>query len=160
MTVHPHVCGEHACSRWLTWMAHGSSPRVWGTRYNLWSLAKSKRFIPTCVGNTHTFSVAPSYLAVHPHVCGEHPILTGAFFMHTGSSPRVWGTRFRILQNGCSARFIPTCVGNTDSVSPSSSLSAVHPHVCGEHCFIESKCKHIAGSSPRVWGTLQYSSLQ
>ena len=50
-----------------------------------------------------------------------------------GSSPRVWGTR-------------GTC-------SPKSTVTAVHPHGCGEHCNISNSCGMMSGSSPRVWGT-------
>ena len=59
--------------------------------------------------------VPPAYLgpfAVHPHVCGEH--LDSAVYnpFQAGSSPRVWGTFCRYLENMTKNRFIPTCVGN------------------------------------------------
>ena len=133
--VHPHVRGEHA--------SYPLSPPM------------ATRFIPTCVGNTAT-SLAllarrvgssprawgtlresgrtTEATSVHPHVRGEH------------------GTTYA-LQDVVS-RFIPTCVGNTRSISfsllPDSGssprawgtrdpqirtccLCTVHPHVRGEH---------------------------
>ena len=30
----------------------------------------------------------------------------------------------------------------------------VHPHLCGEHCFLLSATLRPYGSSPRMWGTL------
>ena len=50
-------------------------------------------------------------------------------------------------------RFIPTCVGNTRSSSGSLAISAVHPHVCGEHSAFPLYPSMSDGSSPRVWGT-------
>jgi len=50
-------------------------------------------------------------------------------------------------------RFIPTCMGNSFTRYPHTSISSVHPHVHGELCpspFLG----HIGhGSSPRAWGT-------
>ncbi len=75
-------------------------------------------------------------------------------FRQDGSSPRAWGTRHGSQPEYHSSRFIPTCVGNThfcvldcddpDGSSPRAwgtriviagpvKISAVHPHVRGEH---------------------------
>ena len=49
---HPHACGEH-CAACLSLMENaGSSPRVWGTRYQRRLRLRSRRIIPTRVGNT------------------------------------------------------------------------------------------------------------
>ena len=53
------------------------------------------------------------------------------------------------------ARFIPTGVGNISLSLVVSSVPPVHPHGCGEHYPVPSTLTHIAGSSPRVWGTYQ-----
>ena len=50
--VHPHVCGEYAMSEVKEQPILGSSPRVWGIRDPHSSGKRSRRFIPTCVGNT------------------------------------------------------------------------------------------------------------
>jgi len=36
-------------------------------------------------------------------------------------------------------------------------LVSVHPHVCGEHSVRGDRVKLVCGSSPRVWGTYNYS---
>ncbi len=50
-------------------------------------------------------------------------------------------------------RFTPTFVGNTGSSGGRHGVSAVHPHVCGEHQIEHVTTCLCFGSSPRVWGT-------
>ena len=50
------------------------------------------------------------------------------------------------------ARFIPTCVGNTDSNGVLPLPKTVHPHVRGEYGELICKTWLITGSSPRAWG--------
>ena len=133
ITVHPHVCGEHAFVRPARENLVGSSPRVWGTQIIDDDTLPSWRFIPTCVGNTWLAWSAARRCSVHPHVCGEHPTYLGHRPTIVGSSPRVWGTLLSTLFLAALSRFIPTCVGNTLTPSPESVQSPVHPHVCGEH---------------------------
>ncbi len=154
-TVHPHVCGEYSAGIPSQPPHNGSPPRVWGILRRRSSLPSqhpvhphvcgeywvcryrrqlSRRFTPTCVGNT------------------VRAILIFIFF--SGSPPRVWGIR-RLDKIGRHAiRFTPTCVGNTWScmtgmVSRNGSpprvwgilnmlwvvsfVQPVHPHVCGEY---------------------------
>ncbi len=134
VTVHPHVCGEHAFPRMCLRQYNGSSPRVWGTCQpgvasrphphgsspRVWGTCRAcsvvgdlQRFIPTCVGNIPPTSGVSGGGTVHPHVCGEH----------TGRQPR----------SPHAVRFILTCVGN----------------IRGEG----GGWSRYAGSSPRVWGT-------
>ena len=94
-------------------MITGSSPRVWGTSSRTSSPGRA--------------------IAVHPHVCGEHP-----------SAAQTDTT---------ATRFIPTCVGNMPWPAPPSSARPVHPHVCGEHVPRIHDSQPLIGSSPRVWGT-------
>ena len=54
---------------------------------------------------------------------------------------------------GLMARFIPTCVGNTDALWRSLSLRPVHPHMRGEHGRCAVWWTEDAGSSPHAWGT-------
>ena len=116
--------------------------------------ARSRRFIPTCVGNMkkslRVFIIYP----VHPHVCGKHTIGSMALSKPYGSSPRVWGT------------FVSQTLARN--------AASVHPHVCGEHAYrqrllrmivrfiptcvgnmknVGSLSAPLIGSSPRVWGT-------
>ena len=74
----------------------GSSPRVWGTQFQLGDEILHARFIPTRVGNTMMrFDVLPTS-SVHPHACGEHNDIQISGAGAYGSSPRVWGTRVSV----------------------------------------------------------------
>ena len=93
-------------------------------------------------------------IAVHPHGCGERPRSISAIWRRFGSSPRVWGTPMRHSRPFLPTRFIPTGVGNAAVTPPVKRNCTVHPHGCGERkIFSLTRC-HVAGSSPRVWGTL------
>ena len=72
----------------------GSSPRVWGTPAIIQAVQDGRRFIPTCVGNTHPSAIRCRLLPVHPHVCGEHSAIRAEPTCYHGSSPRVWGTHY------------------------------------------------------------------
>ncbi len=50
------------------------------------------RFIPAFAGNTLPLGELRSLDAVHPRVCGEHPIQNRDKTGLTGSSPRLRGT--------------------------------------------------------------------
>ena len=71
-TVHPHACGEHDWDVLEDEAAHGSSPRLWGTRVRIPRAGLVVRFIPTPVGNTSVTFVFIFSFPVHPHACGEH----------------------------------------------------------------------------------------
>ncbi len=174
VTVHPHACGEHSCTRPQLVMRRGSSPRVWGTLVagNYWH--DKFRFIPTRVGNTFSWPVKLLTTSVHPHACGEHNDSDTCGRSLIGSSPRVWGTRdycgcvdraapvhphacgehiAAVVQVLFDLRFIPTRVGNTPPRPAPPMRVTVHPHACGEHANSIDGDQESIGSSPRVWGT-------
>jgi len=97
-------------------------------------------------------------MAVHPHVCGEGHINLHLRIVLWGSSPRVWGRRFKKEKKIGKDRFIPTCVGKAEQTANTASLSTVHPHVCGEGLSLRPKWQIRNGSSPRVWGRLNTQS--
>ena len=70
-----------------------------------------------------------------------------------GSSPRVWGTPWRVCRMTEFSRFIPTGVGNAEFTSAFMSAFTVHPHGCGERTGSDTNPGYATGSSPRVWGT-------
>ena len=70
-SVHPHVHGELYISLSGGFGRRGSSPRAWGTHLSTGEEPRLDRFIPTCMGNSRTFSTGRSGGAVHPHVHGE-----------------------------------------------------------------------------------------
>ena len=151
--VHPHACGEHVFFPKLVEKLCGSSPRVWGTRFNAVTEAVHDRFIPTRVGNTASLKRLRGVYAVHPHACGEHQVSNEETIKAFGSSPRVWGTLFRVTGRITPIRFIPTRVGNTTAPRILARLNPVHPHACGEHVLFKYVIIINFGSSPRVWGT-------
>ena len=151
--VHPHACGEHVLGGVKADWSRGSSPRMWGTHFQIVGAGRLTRFIPTHVGNTCSPLSMPFALPVHPHACGEHFAMSWFSLIMTGSSPRMWGTPWR-ARCGCSrCRFIPTHVGNTCRQTIIRRAPAVHPHACGEHSASQVPENAPSGSSPRMWGT-------
>ena len=96
-TVHPHACGEHSSTLPLLLTSSGSSPRLWGTHLEPQEYQAQSRFIPTPVGNTFILPGQGWYAAVHPHACGEHKSTMALMCLHSGSSPRLWGTRIVLI---------------------------------------------------------------
>ena len=151
--VHPHACGELGYSPAVTISLVGSSPRMWGTRLNIPVGSATIRFIPTHVGNSVTFFSSTSTGTVHPHACGELPMVCVSGRDTFGSSPRMWGTHPPPSDQLLQGWFIPTHVGNSSFVCPWNPSRMVHPHACGE---LEETKKYVFdgdGSSPRMWGT-------
>ncbi len=86
---------------------------MWGTPHGYTNGDYVVRFIPTDVGNTKTVKHGLSSMSVHPHGCGEHGLLMLQRALLSGSSPRMWGTRYIEDYGFKDIRFIPTDVGNT-----------------------------------------------
>ena len=156
--VHPHVCGEYLSGKREGVCPIGSSPRVWGIRRGFLSRCAAGRFIPTCVGNTISLkSLQIAYPGSSPRVWGIPMVAAVSLTIHAGSSPRVWGIRRAFGLYDERARFIPTCVGNTqfrfrhgprhDGSSPRVWGILTTPALCA----IDNP-----GSSPRVWGIRHY----
>ncbi len=72
----------------------------------------------------------------------------------TGSSPRVRGTPIVSAIERHRHRFIPACAGNAVLYLRIRTMMTVHPRVCGERTITHSIPPNLAGSSPRVRGTL------
>ena len=94
--VHPHERGEQPRARYEKNAEFGSSPRAWGTGRNKRSINSEYRFIPTSVGNRRRPSAHWLWIAVHPHERGEQNWQTKPFQTKHGSSPRAWGTGYRV----------------------------------------------------------------
>jgi len=116
-------------------LAGGSSPRVWGRPCVRQTSARTRRFIPTCVGQTILLSYSRSpVIGSSPRVWGRLACSAGCCSANAGSSPRVWGRpeldaiykplisvhphvcgadRQRSRTHHNNGRFIPTCVGQT-----------------------------------------------
>ena len=151
--VHPHGRGEHANRRSNRKAHSGSSPRAWGTYRWQRCRWRSRRFIPTGVGNMNFSGNCKAGPTVHPHGRGEHAALPAVVQDTGGSSPRAWGTSSCSGGFVCCVRFIPTGVGNIGNAIVPQVAAAVHPHGRGEHYRDRRRAALCLGSSPRAWGT-------
>ena len=133
--VHPRVCGERLIDGQTTPTTRGSSPRVRGTLRGKCRSVGISRFIPACAGNALFDRACAVVVAVHPRVCGER--YTDSIFILL----RCW--------------FIPACAGNASRTAAARAPRTVHPRVCGERLVSGHDHYRIAGSSPRVRGTLK-----
>ena len=133
LPVHPRVCGEHIVQKSPEYRASGSSPRMRGTLLRMPRLSGASRFIPAYAGNTAETRSEGYRYAVHPRVCGEHPVSLTADPFYSGSSPRMRGTHCMHDEEPSGTRFIPAYAGNTGNTTEYCAASTVHPRVCGEH---------------------------
>ena len=155
--VHPHTCGELAHAAHAVHPRLGSSPHMWGTHEGARVGVESGRFIPTHVGNSWPVRKCRTSEPIHPHTCGELTEFKSGRRNGDGSSPHMWGTRLVVELPGSSLRFIPTHVGNSETVLADIHVQPVHPHTCGELEFYRRLHPSRAGSSPHMWGTLLHS---
>ena len=151
--VHPRVCGERGQFMSITAVDVGSSPRVRGTRQPYPPRLLGDRFIPACAGNAGAHLGRRVRLPVHPRVCGERRRGNLRASLHSGSSPRVRGTRRGRPGPRLGRRFIPACAGNATAGQRRRCSAPVHPRVCGERWWHRSVDGWWFGSSPRVRGT-------
>ena len=159
-TVHPRVCGELSIAAKDPLAASGSSPRVRGTPAAGHPRQAAHRFIPACAGNSRWCRGGRRSTAVHPRVCGELIAPVWRPRLKAGSSPRVRGTRLDVPQPSVRRRFIPACAGNSSASCRASSVTTVHPRVCGELYGDPARVWADCGSSPRVRGTPAASRLR
>ena len=152
-TVHPRACGEHRAGPDAYTTAHGSSPRLRGTRLASLGAGQRRRFIPAPAGNTHVQPRHCGRCAVHPRACGEHSHSRRGRTPRAGSSPRLRGTRKTALMLRQMERFIPAPAGNTARGWTMNDMSTVHPRACGEHDAFAPAGGRNVGSSPRLRGT-------
>ena len=110
---HPHACGDYGPGRIRGQRNRGSSPRVWGLLLPSSPNIGYLRVIPTRVGTTPPQIAWPIVRPGHPHACGDYPEGMGKDWTDYGSSPRVWGLRYRPLYGASAPRVIPTRVGTT-----------------------------------------------
>ena len=146
------MCGESRDGIRSRRSISGSSPRVWGKPHHGTRVPLAGRVIPTCVGKAIVSPLPCCVQPGHPHVCGESLFAVASEIDWDGSSPRVWGKRFRPGRFRKPMRVIPTCVGKAIHCSRFSILETGHPHVCGESSRPIEPFRGEGGSSPRVWG--------
>ncbi len=137
--VHPHVCGENSPTDNQIFQRNGSPPRVWGKRFTGFDLVMDPSGSP-------------------PRVWGKR-VAAWVFFDAPRFTPTCVGkTYVRPRAARRQTRFTPTCVGKTNRASLSASVTAVHPHVCGENSAWGTASPTLFGSPPRVWGKPPFPS--
>ena len=151
--VHPRACGERTMCvpDWKS--AHGSSPRLRGTRFSSPLSAFNARFIPAPAGNARWFHRLPVDTAVHPRACGERDESARSMTGRFGSSPRLRGTPLPFIPYFICDRFIPAPAGNACGSKPAIIRRSVHPRACGERPATAAPWHWPTGSSPRLRGT-------
>ncbi len=152
-TVHPHMRGELRTLSRTSGPVAGSSPHAWGTPRARDLAGRTRRFIPTCVGNSDPAATPALGDEVHPHMRGELLVAVWGVGGHYGSSPHAWGTPYIRPGKTGKVRFIPTCVGNSTSPATSRRVPSVHPHMRGELGLPRTLVPIDDGSSPHAWGT-------
>ena len=110
--------------------------------------------IPAYAGNTHIACMTLIRNRDHPRVCGEHDYGVALYDSYQGSSPRMRGTRTNGRLTCHVDGIIPAYAGNTHTCTQHCIFPGDHPRVCGEHCADWLLIAIMAGSSPRMRGTL------
>ena len=124
-----------------------------GTRLHLHLECHLDRFIPAHAGNSLVSGVVPQPDTVHPRACGELYGSPDPTDRGDGSSPRMRGTRLKVLFLVGGHRFIPAHAGNSYRRSVGYGFNSVHPRACGELTDQPSITSSGDGSSPRMRGT-------
>ena len=159
-TVHPRACGENAHASRTAAKTSGSSPRVRGKHHPNRRGRVGARFIPACAGKTSWWRSSRTSSGVHPRVCGENLVHAQGPGLEGGSSPRVRGKPGTRPRDRWACRFIPACAGKTATRLAGTSITSVHPRVCGENVHDMDSLTARVGSSPRVRGKLDLPDLE
>ena len=132
------------------------------------------RNIPAYAGKTLVVHLLVRLKPEHPRVCGENRPLRGCWGGGEGTSPRMRGKHFLIVDPCAGDGNIPAYAGKTLQLQPDqvileehprvcgktasssllSSSLAEHPRVCGENCPRLLAACGITGTSPRMRGKL------
>ena len=157
--VHPHACGEDVCFVTAMLRLSGSPPRVWGRRVLTRLCRVSHWFTPTRVGKTFCSRTCSRLSSVHPHACGEDPVVHGAAYPRAGSPPRVWG-RHDLSVGGTYATGSPPRVwGRLGDWRPDLAVWGFTPTRVGKTSRRPNPMRCAHGSPPRVWGRPGMSCL-
>ena len=153
LTVHPRACGGASAPETPPPDAHGSSPRVRGSRPCPPGARASGRFIPARAGEPAPAPAPRPAPEVHPRACGGARDRADPELAEDGSSPRVRGSLEAHDAAEGNVGFIPARAGEPSrSRRPPTRLS-VHPRACGGAPSVRRRSPEVGGSSPRVRGS-------
>ena len=110
------------------------------------------RNIPAYAGKTQKPCSPPWCASEHPRVCGENKSLCADCPMLHGTSPRMRGKPYTVVDYCYSGRNIPAYAGKTGAPPDTPRLHSEHPRVCGENAVRASVMAGISGTSPRMRG--------
>ena len=137
-SVHPHMRGADWSSMASWTPLTGSPPHAWGRRRAVRLRPFSRRFTPTCVGQTASSPRSRTGRPVHPHMRGADKDSIFASRYASGSPPHAWGRRLFRSVRLPDARFTPTCVGQTRLPDQSSMYGdGSPPHAWGRRLAAE-----------------------
>ena len=151
---HPRACGERQSRLSTAAVSGGSSPRVRGTPIVPRERKTFLRIIPARAGNASSERPRKWMMSDHPRACGERDYLMLESHSSPGSSPRVRGTPRASSISPIRTRIIPARAGNAPPAPAARGRPPDHPRACGERASSFLFGDAVAGSSPRVRGTL------
>ena len=129
---HPHACGDKLIPALFRISVLGSSPRVWGQVVAFRNLMQVYRIIPTRVGTSPMKNGIQGDYKDHPHACGDKTHLRYRQVPEQGSSPRVWGQEYELINFKSHKGIIPTRVGTSEYYWWDDLATEDHPHACGD----------------------------
>ena len=121
---------------------------------------KQPRITPACAGNSLPKGIKTGRKKDHPRVCGEQQRLTSFLRGISGSPPRVRGTAAQAADSITVTRITPACAGNSNPELLFTMICKDHPRVCGEQVLDMMLARRMAGSPPRVRGTVPRITAQ
>ena len=157
---HPRECGANYCPRVFRLSAIGSSPRVRGKPFFVFSAPARGRIIPASAGQTIVALLHGVLDADHPRECGANVYARVFAAVGGGSSPRVRGKRSITWSISKTMRIIPASAGQTGALIYTITRHADHPRECGANGVQAILTTNNFGSSPRVRGKLGFNSMQ
>ena len=115
---------------------------------------KIRRITPACAGNRAAGLFISAKAEDHPRVCGEQQCFSLAQIGMKGSPPRVRGTVYLPPIPADQLGITPACAGNRWKLEKNTEQTRDHPRVCGEQAIKAASEASMAGSPPRVRGTV------
>ena len=153
LRVHPRVCGGARGDKKNEALIAGPSPRVRGSRKDIWPNSEPAGSIPACAGEPPAPRAGARCARVHPRVCGGARQRKRPSRSWAGPSPRVRGSLGEGLPENVPVGSIPACAGEPIALIGAMAAMEVHPRVCGGAKIEWTGATWNPGPSPRVRGS-------
>ncbi len=121
---------------------------------------RALRIIPAHAGQTRRVERAAFLITDHPRACGANCFSRGPTQRPTGSSPRMRGKQYAVLQLLLVLRIIPAHAGQTWWSRRGSGRLPDHPRACGANDSGVTSASERCGSSPRMRGKRQHRQVR